>query len=467
MRSGGKKSGDVDHKHNKHRRHATWTMVATCRHDEEVACTPMLPSSHPLDHITTLYRQNVSKFLLISDASLRRQTTIANDNDQQHPNIDSNPSSTTTSSSWMGDAARSLALRSATPFFVSIDDQDAGRKKNKSKPSRNNVANSDKLNCIATNDDDAAITRTTTLVQSSLSSWSDCICMACGTFLLPPPPEIDNLVSNFNIVKGGLYVPISAKIQSIPNASSSTKTTAVPPPLLPLNSHIYLRPLKRGRTRRRRASRVKAKELHNRTLSLQRRGGGGGGGHHNTSIQLIRTETLQKEKIQRMASMYNLGDGRAKNCLVIECTFCGTKKKRKGIEIKKSVTPSSPSPPNTSRLQGTSKGNQSKVVHAKNTGSRKSMGIRVVEPTSKRVDGESSQIRDNTDYISLDSTIKSSSGGIAVLVGGNSQKRKLDRNEVNGNSPLLLKGGKKKKKKKPETKTKTGALMDFLSSLND
>ncbi len=461
MRSGGKKSGDVDHKHNKHWRHATWTMVATCRHDEEVACTPMLPSSHPLDHITTLYRQNVSKFLLISDASLRRQTTIANDNDQQHPNIDNIPSSTT-SSSWMGDAARSLALRSATPFTVSIDDQDAGRKKSKSKPSKNNVANSDKLNCIATNDDDAAITRTTTLVQSSLNSWSDCICMACGTFLLPPPPEIDNLVSNVNIVKGGLYV--SANIQSLPNASSSTKTTAVPPPLLPLNSHISLRPLKRGRTRRRRASRVKAKELHNRTLSLQRRGGGGG--HHNTSIQLIRTETLQKEKIQRMASMYNLGDGRAKNCLVIECTFCGTKKKRKGIEIKKSVAPSSPSPPNTSRLQGTSKGNQSKVVHAKNTGSRKSMGSRVVEPTSKRVDGVSSQIRDNTDYISLDSKIKSSSDGM-VLVGGNSQKRKLDRNEVNGNSPLLLQGGKKKKKKKPETKTKTGALMDFLSSLND
>ena len=166
--------------------------------------------------------------------------------------------------------------------------------------------------------------------------------------------------------------------------------------------------------------------------------------------------------------MYNLGDGRAKNCLVIECTFCGTKKKRKGIEIKKSVAPSSPSPPNTSRLQGTSKGNQSKVVHAKNTGSRKSMGSRVVEPTSKRVDGVSSQIRDNTDYISLDSTIKGRSGGVSVLVGStNPQKRKLDRNDVNGNSPLLLQGGKKKKKKKPETKTKTGALMDFLSSLND
>ncbi len=402
----------------------------------------ILPNSS-LDEIltTNLYRQNVSKVLIVCEASLARQTIInANPSHQQQQQQQHYPFS------WMGDAARSLALRSATsPFFASDNHHDTDSRKNgKNKLNKNHVHKSNRLDVDITA---AAAIRTTTtpttgmLSRSPTNSWSDCFCMACGTLLLPPP-EIDHGVSNASIVD-----------------ETPSSTTTMSPQLLPVHSHISLRPLKRGKTRRRRASRVKAKELHNRTLSLQRRRGGGGNNNNNSNIQMIQKEILQKEKIQRMASMYNLGDGRAKNCIVIQCTFCGTKKKRKGMEIQKS---NPPPPQSSSPKMG--------VVHAKNNSdSRKNKMERrlVVKPTSEKAD-VSSQIRDNTDFISLDSERMSS--GIAVVGMGRDARTRKQGGDVDGQngivSPLLLLGKNKKKKKRPET-TKTSALMDFLSSLND
>lgn len=410
------------------------------------ASSTMASSHPPLEQITTLYRQNISKFLFVSDASLKSQTTTPTTH-QQHRNNNS-----TTSTSWMGDAGRSISLRSAIPPILA-NTHDLDRKATKNKLSNNTKIDGKKTNTAEDNADVAAIQTTTAttslLPSSSMNSWSDCICMSCGTLLLPPPSEID--VSN-------TIMEETAKGASNPLTMTASQPLQLL--LLPLNSHISLRPLKRGRTRRRRASRVKAKELHNRTLSLQRRGGGGGGNSNNinsTSLQ-IRNETIQKEKMQRLASMYNLGDGRAKNCIVIKCTFCGMKKKRKGMEIKKSVV----SPPPSSSLKSSrvqrSSGNE--TVNAKKMTVQLPSDRRgVVHLTRKRVEDVSSQIRDNTDFISLGSTRGSGIGA------GDARKRKQGGDDAII-SPLLL-GGKKKKKKQTETPKKGSDLMDFLSSLND
>lgn len=410
-----------------------------------------MASYHPsLEQITTLYRQNISKFLFVSDASLKSQTTSTTTANLHHPNNNS------TTSSWMGDAARSLSLRSATPPILANTHDLDNRKTNKSKLDNTTKHDGKKTN---TADDGAGVdvaaiwtTTTTTLLlpSSSMNSWSGCICMACGTLLLPPPSKIDASNTIVEETEKGASNPL-------------TMTTAQPPLLLPLNSHISLRPLKRDRTRRRRASRVKAKELHNRTLSLQRRGGGGGGGNSNninSATLQIRNEAIQKEKMQRVASMYNLGDGRAKNCLVIKCTFCGMKKKRKGMEIKKSVVP----PPSSSspKSNGVQRSRRNETVNAKKKSTQLPPERRgVVDLARKRVEDISSQIRDNTDFISLDST----RGKSGIAVGTDDRKRKQGGDDAII-SPLLL-GGKKKKKKKPETPKKGSDLMDFLSSLND
>lgn len=417
-----------------------------------------MSSSQSLDQITTLYRQNVSKFLFVSDVSLTRQSSSTTNNPQHTNNKNSNKNTNnnqnSSTMSWMGDAARSLALRAATatPFFDAKhhhhhhhhDANDDQKSKNIGHTS--SQQNNNKMNyrsTTMTKDDD--IRKTTTLLQqSSMNSWSDCICMACGTLLLPPPPSPSLETDETNY-------------------SSTTNPTPPPPPpsLLPVSSHICLRPLKRGKTRRRRASRVKAKEFHNRTLSLQRRGGGGGNINSTTSSIQIRNETIQKEQMQRMASMYNLGDGRAKNCLVIKCTFCGMEKRRKGVEIKKSIPPQLSSTKN--RVQRSRGSGSNHIMDAKHCSSQKPNkdGRKLAEPKGESMN-VSTQIHNNADFISL------TMGG-----GNNARKRKEgggggdvdDSNKII--SPLLsLQGGKKKKKKKPEMAKKSD-LMDFLSSLND
>ena len=266
------------------------------------------------------------------------------------------------------------------------------------------------------------------IVRTLPPIWSDFICMTCGTFLFHPVMTTAN--SSTDKSRGSA---ISTKDRAnLPSIISSQAT--------PLPSNIYLRPLKRGKTRRRRASQAKAKQLHNRSLSLQRRG------TTNTANIQLRKDPLAKEEMQRIALSYCIGDGRAKNCLVMRCTHCGTKKKRKGLEVKA----------------------QKKTEADKTTNERKRDS-----KTKHDIRGEkktlASQIRDNTDYISLTSL----GGGAAKKSGKQHQRhdseqahgKKIGQGDTDAFTSPLLGGKKKKKKKKPEAKK--GDLMDFLSSLND
>jgi len=262
--------------------------------------------------------------------------------------------------------------------------------------------------------------------------------MACGTLLFPPITP--DTVINPNVNEEGKKEESSR----ISNTRSDNQLQTPNHLLLsqPLPSNIYIRPLKRSRTRRRRASRAKAKELHNRALSIQRRG------TSNTNIQLQR-DILMNEKIQHVASSYRLGDGRAKNCLVMKCTYCGTKKKRKGIEVKADDKKSS------------SMGSDNDLKTAKND-TRKKMKrtpAQQQQHNNKEKKNVISQIKDNSDYISL-----SSVGGITAK--DNSKGNNAGKRKQNDDVSLLLSGKKKKKKKKAPEKKKSD-LMDFLSSLND
>ena len=363
---------------------------------------PSLSAPSSSQQITTLYRQNVASFLFVSDSSLSLQKHA---HTQQHHTASTHKKYDSSLTSWIGDTARSLSLRATTPLAHGNDDGTIGtsgsnrKKKNAKKSSKNGKV----------------VTAADIVTSLPSSNWSDYTCMSCGTLLFPPvlPPSIANNKNNdFNNNDNNKQ---QQTIQSLP-------------------SNIYIRPLKRSKTRRRRASRTKAKELHNRSLSIQRRG------TSNAINMQLQKDVLLKEKIQKVAASYCLGDGRAKNCLVMKCTYCGTKRKRKGVEVK-------PDAAKINRTRGSDNGGKPD----KNANQQKR-----IEATKHNNDtnpiGIETQIRANSDYISLSS-----------IGGGISGKRKHAEEHT---PPLLLAGKKKKKKKKPVEKKK-GDLMDFLSSLND
>ena len=375
---------------------------------------PTLSTAPTPSQITTLYRQNVANFLFCCDASLE-QNQIPRDCD----NI----------TTWIGNTARSISLRAATSMADSdskdITDHKSNKKKKKELTRISNTRNT-KVNA-----------HDVLRLQPS-SNWSDNICMACGTLLFPP--VMHHTAINTDINKQDKKEESSG---STNNNTRSDNQLQTPNQLLmsqPLPSNIYIRPLKRSRTRRRRASRVKAKELHNRALSIQRRG------TSNTNIQLQK-EILMNERIQQIASSYRLGDGRAKNCLVMKCTYCGTKKKRKGMEVKADIKRSS-------------MGSDNNLLKPANNDTRtKIKGTAAQQPTNKEKKNVISQINDNSDYISL-----SSISGVTAK--DNSQRNNTGKRKQNDDVSLLLSGKKKKKKKKAPEKKKSD-LMDFLSSLND
>ena len=67
---------------------------------------------------------------------------------------------------------------------------------------------------------------------------------------------------------------------------------------------------------------------------LHRRGGSGGGGLSPSSIVAIRNQSISNERMQRDAYVCEIGDGRARNCLVVKCKHFGTidniEKKQRG-----------------------------------------------------------------------------------------------------------------------------------------
>ena len=173
------------------------------------------------------------------------------------------------------------------------------------------------------------------------------------------------------------------------------------------------RPLKRGRTRRRRASRAMAKRHHSRAPALRRRGAS------NVSIQLRKDASI-KENMERIVASYRLGDGMSKNCVVMKCAYCGTKKKRKALEA----------------TSDQKVGQKRKAPGAADGGPAAGKSGRVLQPEStarKRI--IASPIRDNTDFISLGGP----AGGRKVQKQQHSGKRRQD--ETKGSAFPLL-GGK-------------------------
>jgi hypothetical protein len=280
----------------------------------------------------------------------------------------------TRSTSWIGHAARSLALRAV-------------------------YAGNNDVTMAKTED-----------AKCTQANWSDFVCLACGT---PSYPHHVNQLQASN-----------------DNPATPAET-----------SQIILRPLKRGRTRRRRASRSKASQLSRESL-LQKRLGGG----TNVNNQL-RKDALLESKMLKLASFYRLSDGRCRHCVVVKCGHCGNERKRKGVEIK--------------GIRGDCKKQQ------KNT----------AQGTKNKCALESSTEKSKSDSFEESNFISLSP------FGANSQKKRKGCNDRSSNtkggpttivqssfsfknhtqSTLSAEGKKKKAKKAPATK----GLMDFLSSLND
>ena len=245
-------------------------------------------------------------------------------------------------------------------------------------------------------------------IKSSVPNRADdYVCMTCGTFLLPQAK------SNQNHTASSL-----TELATNPTAAA-TKT----------HCKISLQSMKRGRSRRRRSSRCRAKELHNSSLLMKRAG--------STNNPQVRINVMAQKELLKVADSYRLGDGKSKQCIVVECKFCGSKRKRKGIEVSvkntRRKTEQSDAKPSCSK----SKNEKKTQTHAQSESKMNTIGT---------------QIRDNTDFISLASF-------------GKSKQQATKKRSMKNNAPLLQVG--KKKKKKQEPKGKKSSLMDFLSSLND
>jgi hypothetical protein len=249
----------------------------------------------------------------------------------------------------------------------------------------------------------------------STISWRDYACMACGT-------------------------------PSYPLSPSTTPPTDAETP-----GKITLRTLRRGRTRRRRASRSRASQYHKEALFQKRIGTFG-----NANNLHLASAWEEKQRIQ-MASIHRLGDGRAGHCVVIRCSFCGNEKKRKGVEI-------------------TRAGKKIKKKKTIASSTATNIATRDCAKSSEKTKNQDECIDSN--FISL------------PILGNRAQKnkRKEDRVHHDTNTAVppknfsfknktttitttatattsLLSGGKKKKVKKKPVSSK--GLMDFLSSLND
>jgi|SaaInl74LU_5_DNA_1037368.scaffolds.fasta_scaffold09906_4 hypothetical protein len=308
---------------------------------------------------TTTYRQEVANYLFSCDQKL------------------ASSSCRSPLTSWIGDTARTVTLRSVA------------------------AAAADSLGA---ND---------MSVKTSVPNRADYVCMTCGTFLLPQTkPNTNHTASSL------------AEL-----ATNSTTTTT--------HCKISLQTMKRGRSRRRRASRCRAKELHNSSLLMKRAG--------STNNAQVRMNVMAQKELLKVADSYRLGDGKSKQCIVVECKFCGSKRKRKGIEV---------SVKNTRRK--TEEQSDAKASCSKNRIEKK-MQAQTQTQAHKKVERKpntiGTQIRDNTDFISLASF-------------GKSKQQATKKRPMKNDAPLLQVGKKKKKKQEPKSK-KSSSLMDFLSSLND
>lgn len=308
-----------------------------------------------MSNTTAAYRQEVANYLFSCDQKL------------------SSSSCRSSITSWIGDAARTVTLRSVAAA------------------AEGDVPGAHDIN-----------------VKTSVPNRADYVCMTCGTFLLP------QIGSNSNHT-----------------ASSLTELATNPTTTTTTNCKISLQSMKRGRSRRRRASRCRAKELHNSSLLMKRAG--------STNNAQVRDNVMAQKELLKVADSYRLGDGKSKQCIIVKCIFCGSKRKRKGIEVSVKST-------RRKTEQADAKASSSKSKREKET---QAHHTRAQSMRNKNTIG--TQIQDNSDFISLASF-------------GKSKQQATKKRPVNNATPLL---GGKKKKKKQEPKGKKSGLMDFLSSLND
>ncbi len=200
--------------------------------------------------------------------------------------------------------------------------------------------------------------------------------------------------------------------------------------LLPLGPNscivpdIKLKNLKRSKTRRRRASRKKAKKIAFDTQVLQKHRGGGRSfaqqGSSNSHGSAVDSLMNARETLRKRYALSSVHDGGGKNCISYKCTHCGHEKLFKGLPPKKKDTKDDEL---TRSVQG------KKPI--KTSTSANSTGKKSKSPVSKSDNG----------FISLGMSPKKSARKLKPLEQGRQKKR--------------------------QKKTKKTALSDFLSSLND
>ena len=325
------------------------------------------------------YQQKVATFLISSSSA----------------SVSFNSSPTTPS--WIGETARSLALRAV---YNTV-----------STTCNNNSKTLPQEHYRTKNDNN----------QKQLSNqWKEFVCLACGT--VSPHP----------------------------------------------NDTITLRTLRRGKTRRRRSSRCHAHQHRNNALYQQRIQSCGNSNVNNTVQLAVREDIIRRHAQRQLANLHRIGDGRSRHCVVSTCGYCGTVKKRKGIEIKKKS--------GVEQQKKKQRRNQQSGNAVVDSNERKANNIAVDKHGKLQTNETTKKSHDEfaeCNYISLPKSKKNNnkSNNISKQVSAAGVKKpsfsfKKKQTEVIATSSPLLSGGKQKKKKKkgPSAGSK---LMDFLSSLND
>lgn len=238
-----------------------------------------------------------------------------------------------------------------------------------------------------------------TKVQSSLD---DFYCKCCGTGLLPMPENTKEEGEG----KGGEGGRVGGIFTST------------------FKSQIKLIKAKRGKTRRRRASRYAAKKHVYDTKILQKHKGGGRtfaqtqmNGHSNSHGEVVASYSRTQAALKSIAATRRIGDGMCKNYIRYKCQ-CGHSMSVKGIKA------SSP----------------------KSSGGR--LDIRQQETQAKVGPHRTPLGKRNDEFIQLSAPLPSSKGAKQQPQPARASKRQKSQN------------------KKPKSSS-TSKLQDFLSSLND
>ena len=238
---------------------------------------------------------------------------------------------------------------------------------------------------------------------------------------------------------------------------------------------VRIRSLKRGKTRRRRASRKRASAfVRNYDRLMKNRGGGksfsnvshnsvthtdvgnsGTGISHGSAVMAAAAVELSLKECHGWRSV---GDGMSKNCVVYTCGYCGTKRRLKGGLIRGSGNNNEQNRrPDVKGMMGDNSIDFNR--RRKSTNTPPSSAAKKITSTNTL------GCTTDEDFIKLDKC-------------KTTPKKKLTESTVASMTPLkpvneapvlsLLHGKKKKKVRKSQGgDAKQSKLMDFLSSLND